>query len=210
MQAILFDVDGTLLDTERMYMLALQAVLAEHGHQLSYDRVYATFGLPSTEALAYLGFTGRPDLEQEWQARCQDYWTTVQPFAGVKPMLAALSRHYQLGLVTSNQVDEFLEHDRAFNLGAFFPVQVFAGQTKRRKPAPDPIELALRQLACSPAEALYIGDSLHDMQAAHAAKAAFGLAGWGTKVRQPFNQEADFIFEDPSTVLKQLGQEEEE
>ncbi|KRN33663.1 phosphatase [Weissella halotolerans DSM 20190] len=205
MQAILFDVDGTLLDTEHMYMLALQAVLADAGYQVSYEQVYATFGLPSVEALAYLGFTKRPDLVQAWQERCQNYQARVQPFPGIRTMLTTLGQHYQLGLVTSNQAAEFLEHDRPFNLSTFFPVQVFAGQTKRRKPAPDPINLALKQLACPPGQALYIGDSLHDMQAAHAAQANFGLAGWGTTVRQPFLGQADAIFEEPAAVSEQVG-----
>ncbi|GAK31262.1 possible inorganic pyrophosphatase [Weissella oryzae SG25] len=204
MQTIIFDVDGTLLSTESMYMHSLQHTLAEIGLPKSYAEVYQTFGLPSLDALEFLAIPNAPTVQLKWQQHYHDFWDEVKLFDGVSAMLTGLqAQQFNLGIVTSNTAAEYNDHADAFDINRYFTSFVFAGMTKRMKPFADPIEKALADLATKPTESLYIGDSIHDMQAAHAAGVDFGLAAWGAHDKSKF-AEADYIFESPLELLAEV------
>lgn len=201
MNAFVFDVDGTLLNTEKMYMLSLQHTLKENGFDLTYGDVYRSFGLPSYEALQFLEIPNPEKIQKEWQSHYHDFWDEVDVFPGIQDVLAKLAESHSVGLVTSNTAEEYADHANAFGIDQYFDAFVFAGQTPRMKPFADPIEKAMTDLKVEPNETIYIGDSVHDMQAAHNASAKFGLAGWGTKERDLF-EHADYIFEVPADIMK--------
>ncbi|MCM0595531.1 HAD family hydrolase [Weissella uvarum] len=201
MQAFIFDVDGTILDTEKMYMLSLLHTLKQRGYDFTYDDVYKTFGLPSYEALEFLNIPNPGEVQRDWQSHYHDFWDEVSVFDGLKSTLSQLKQQHTMGLVTSNTAEEYANHSNAFNIDQYFDTFVFAGDTERMKPYPDPIEKAMHKLEVTPEESIYIGDSVHDMQAAHRAKAKFGLAHWGVKDTSLFG-EADYIFDQPQDILE--------
>ncbi|UOX37796.1 HAD family hydrolase [Weissella cibaria] len=203
MKSFIFDVDGTLLSTESMYMKSLQQTLEENGIHKAYEELYAIFGLPSLDALIKFGIENPEEMQRQWQDHYHDFWDMVQLFAGVTDMLADLkATGVQLGIVTSNTPEEFADHADAFGINGYFDDFVFAGQTPKMKPAADPILKSMADLKATPETSIYIGDSVHDMHAAHNAGIKFGMAAWGVRDRAVFNDEAEFIFETPADILK--------
>ena len=101
MKSFIFDVDGTLLSTESMYMKSLQQTLEENGIHKGYEELYAIFGLPSLDALIKFGIENPEEMQRQWQDHYHDFWDEVQLFAGVTDMLADLkATGVQLGIVT--------------------------------------------------------------------------------------------------------------
>lgn len=202
---IIFDVDGTLLDTEKMYMKSLQFTLAQHGIDKSYAEVYKTFGLPSKEALEYFDVEDPEKLQLEWQSHYHDFWDDVALFDGISSTLSDLKdANRQLAIVTSNTQAEFEDHITGFAITNYFDAFSFAGQTRRMKPFPDPILASLESLDAPADEAIYIGDSIHDMKAAHAAGIDFGLASWSIPSLDPFSDQQEFTFKRPTDILTLL------
>jgi HAD superfamily hydrolase (TIGR01549 family) len=207
MKTVIFDVDGTLLSTESMYMHSLQKTMAEIGMPKTYEEVYKTFGLPSLDALTYLEVPNALEVQKQWQGHYHDFWDEVTLFDGVAALLAELRLVVSdLGIVTSNTPEEFADHADEFHINQYFDDFVFAGQTPNMKPAPDPILKAVADLGAQKQSAIYIGDSVHDMHAAHAAGIAFGMAGWGVRDRTIFGDEPEFVFYKPADVLAVVTQ----
>lgn len=203
METVIFDVDGTLLSTESMYMHSLQHTLASIGMPKTYEEVYKIFGLPSLDALVALEVPEPEAVQKVWQSHYHDFWDEVQLFDGIFAMLKALhDGNKKLGIVTSNTPEEFADHADAFDINQFFQTFVFAGMTPRMKPFGDPVAKAVEDLAANPAETIYIGDSVFDMQAAHNAGVKFGLAAWGVRDRSKFGDEPEYIFAKPADLAQ--------
>ncbi|MDR3190923.1 MAG: HAD family hydrolase [Lactobacillaceae bacterium] len=202
MKTIIFDVDGTLLSTEAMYMKSLDYTLQAHGIQKSYDELYSIFGLPSLDGLIKLGIENPAEMQLAWQGNYHLFWNEVHLFTDIELLLSALkAAGKQLGIVTSNTPEEFADHADEFAINQYFADFVFAGQTPKMKPAADPILKALADLGADKASSIYIGDSIHDMQAAHNAGIPFGMAAWGVRDQSVFKGEADYIFDKPADLL---------
>ncbi|MDT6980010.1 HAD family hydrolase [Levilactobacillus zymae] len=202
MKSFIFDIDGTLLDTEAMYMKSLQAILHERGMERSYAELATTFGIPSKDALLRLKV---PDWERVlalWGPRTQDYRSTVAVYAGVTGALKALkARGAQLAIMTSKRRFEYERDVVAEGLADYFSQVVVAEDVAHGKPAPDGILLAMQRLHADPQDTVYVGDTLYDLAAAHAAKVQFGLAAWNGK--QP-DLIPDVSFQTPAEMLKLL------
>lgn len=200
MQNLIFDLDGTLLDTETMYMRALQAVLHERGIDRPYAELAATFGIPSRDALIHLQI---PDLENvlaAWGERTLAYKDTVSIYPGVTTALAKLrDAGANLAIMTSKRRFEYERDVVSVGLDQYFKVTVVAEDVAHGKPAPDGILLAMKRLGVDPAATVYVGDTAYDFTAAHAAGVAFGFAGWNGK--QPVDYQPDRLFTTPEDLL---------
>ena len=181
--AILFDLDGTLLDTAADIALALSRAFADHGHPapdvagvrlmigrgapLLVERAVAALGLPlaAEEKAAVLeGFFhhyGRLQAVDE---------VTAQPYDGVREALAALHGAGLPMAVVTNKQQRFAEGLlRRLDLAAWVRLVVGGDTCERRKPDPEPLLWACSQLGVLPGRALMVGDSVNDVQAARAA-----------------------------------------
>ncbi len=179
LRAVLFDWDGTLVDSaEKSYRCYVQA-FAEHG--ITYDhalfertyspdwyRTYQDVGLPP-EAWA--------EVDARWLACYENEPSRLLPQA--RQSLERLAgRGIVLGLVSSGDPSRVRRELSAFELSGFFSAVVCGGETERRKPDPEPLLAALALLRVAAAEAAYLGDSPEDVQMAHAAGSfAVGIPG---------------------------------
>lgn len=73
MKYFIFDVDGTLIDTEKMYMLPLHKTLLENGYDFSYEDVVKLFGITSMDTVRILGVKNPVDIRDQWFAKIKDY-----------------------------------------------------------------------------------------------------------------------------------------
>jgi HAD superfamily hydrolase (TIGR01549 family) len=177
---IVFDIDGTLLDTEAAVNLALQETMEELlGHSLSLAELRSTFSMPARTALRVLGF---PDIEaayRHWSNKCRGYLGQFCLFDGIPHLLESLIlRGYCLGIISSQTRAEFQITFASLELGDCFSTIILAEDTKEHKPHPEPMFCYLQRSGAKAQETLYIGDSVGDMSCAQEAGVRGALACW--------------------------------
>lgn len=181
---VLFDLDGTLIDTLELLVGAMQHAFADwSGPRPTVDEWVATIGRPlvwqfgqyasSPEQLQQLVQTYRA-----YQYAHHDRLTRAYP--GIPELLQRLGqRGHAMGVVTSKG-DALANRSLAHvGLAPHFQVVVGADRTERHKPEPDPIFFALTALGREPSDAVYIGDSPFDVMAANAAGVTSIAVTWG-------------------------------
>lgn len=198
---LLFDLDGTILDTEAVIIDSLQYTIEKYtGRRPSVAELAPLFGLPLIDQM-------RRYLPERAEEMCDTYVAhnlaaharLVKPYPGVPETLAELrSRGYRLALVTSKREASARFGLNLFSLGEFFPVMVCADHVTRHKPEPEPVLAAVAALAIEPAAAMMIGDSPWDIAAGRCAGARTAAALYGMYDR------ASVIAERPDFQLEQV------
>lgn len=198
---IVFDVDGTLVDTAQTALTCLQRVLYEEtGRQIDLETLYPLFGIPCLELAIQFGTPDPARAVLKWQEYDRQQLKNVRLFSGITQMLDVLHRTgCTLGIVTSRCRREIQEQLQAFHLEPFFSVSVCSDDTERRKPFPEPLLKYLELSGAKSTEVLYIGDSEHDMACAKAVGVDCGLAMWGRSYAKK-NPSADFYFVSPEEI----------
>lgn len=178
LKAIVFDLDGTLVDSARDLMNATNALLAEEGlRQVSLGEVKSMIGdgaakLVERALTATGGDLARlPECVARFLAIYEAHASRhTQAYPGVPQTLERLRRlGLSLAVVTNKPFAATLDILDALELRAFFDAVIGGDTLPERKPHPAPILAALEQLGVAPEAALMVGDNYHDVQAAHAA-----------------------------------------
>lgn len=191
--AILFDWDDTLADTFLARERAVQATFDAVGITdiTGHDFLLTTIGFQLQVELQRFkerrGITeDLPTIQRRFYWR--DYAGLVTAYPGVTEMLRELKgRGHKLGVVTHKIRERMLDGMRtglvceveSLGWGGLFDVLIGMEDAPRLKPYPDGILSALARLRLTPEEAVYVGDTASDLQAALAAKCGFILATWG-------------------------------
>ena len=183
-RTVLFDLDGTLIDSVRLILDSYHHTLATHGLPPRTDEEWlAGVGTPLTVQFAAWG--GDPDtLEaliatyREYNLKHHDRMVTVYP--GVLDAVRALKAEgVATGLVTSKNRAGAVRGLTLARLEALMDVLVCADEVENPKPHPEPVEKALRLLHADPRTAVYVGDSIHDMHSGRAAGVRTVAVLWG-------------------------------
>ena len=197
----IFDLDGTIIDSEWIGLKALQATLKEQGIEKNLDELRFSLGIPGLTTLEILNIANIPTTLESWLEKEKPFMKNVPIFEGIIEVIMALPK---AGIVTSKTAEEMNHSFYLLNIDHHFHSVVCASDTEKRKPNPDPLELALKLLGCKADEAIYIGDSIYDMQCANAAGVDFGLALWGARTTLGF-ENAKYIFENPKNILNLIN-----
>ena len=224
-KAILFDLDGTLIDTTRLILYCFNHAWQTICGQTHPPEVFiSTMGIPLKDAMhRLLGATEGMQLEQIGELRTAGFVESLvreyracnasnhdrlaRPFPAIKPVMTSLrERGYAMGVVTSKS-RQFAERGlRLCGLWEFVDVFVSMDDTSRHKPHPEPLLLALERLQIDPQHAVYVGDSRHDMQAGRAAGLRTVAALWGPVPRAELELEnPDVLAESPEALPEIFG-----
>jgi FMN phosphatase YigB (HAD superfamily) len=194
-KAILFDLDGTLIDFDACVAHAPRVAYREAGFEVddaaSWARIWETYEPISASYWSrraeenwsreqVMTFTMRDTLaalradERLAPALATACWDVFCRAAYVNPgareILERLSPHYRLGLVTNGEGDAQRGRLRAAGLEAYFACIVISDEVGYEKPAPEIFEIALSELGVTAQESLYVGDSIaHDYHGAREA-----------------------------------------
>jgi pyrophosphatase PpaX len=181
-QAVVFDLDGTVVDSVELIILSFQHAIREVlGREISREESIAWVGRPLHEQMVLFSPEHADELVQvyrEWNHREHD--RMLKLYDGILQLLDSLNHAgVKIGLVTSKSR---FTTQMAFDLTgieAYFDASVCSDESTGNKPSPDPIFTCLEQLGVEPAEAAYVGDSPADIQAAHAAGVEALAVTWG-------------------------------
>ena len=209
---IVFDVDGTLLDTEKAILQSFQKTLREHaGIEKELSELSFCLGITGAAALKRLETGHEEEILLQWKENLAALRAFVRVFDGIELLLKRLRADgFQLGVVTSRCRAEYERDFMRLGLDGYFDTVVCEEDTVCHKPEAEPLECYMRKAGARREEVLYIGDSIYDMECARAAKTACGLALWGAVSVRHIH--ADYYFPDPASVqsvLERLDAEDE-
>lgn len=199
---VLFDLDGTLIDSIALILESYRHTMTEHGFgEVSDDLWRAGIGTPLRVQLAAWA-RGPEDLEALVQTyrryNLDNHDRMITVFPGVPEMVqevAALG--CRVGVVTSKTREGTLRGLRLAGLESSIEAMVCADDVENPKPHPEPVTQAVRLLGGAPESTIFVGDSIHDMVAGRAAGVEIGAALWG-----PFGR-SDLEASTPNVWLEQ-------
>lgn len=201
---IIFDVDGTLIDTEKAVLGSLQKMLKEdYGKQMPLEELTFVLGIPGSSSLPRLDITDIGQANRRWNHFMKGFFHEIKVFDGIKEVLGTLEdRDLVLGIVTSKTNQEIIDDFEPFGLSGYMTHTVSADDTEKHKPNPDPLLKFLEISGADPKTAIYIGDTVYDYECARDAGIDFGLALWGCK--HPERISATYNFEKPQDIMRIL------
>ncbi len=210
---ILFDLDGTLIDSIELIVRSFQHATETHcGTPLPREEIIPTIGRSLAGELERIAPGNGATLLATYRMFMfanHDAFVTVYP--GILEMLAAIhKRGVPMGIVTSKARLSAAPSFARFLLDREMSVVVVEDDTARHKPHPDPLLHAAAMLDLPPAACWYIGDSTHDMVAARAAGMTGIGAAWGASDHATLESLADTIAETPADVLALLDASSEQ
>jgi HAD superfamily hydrolase (TIGR01549 family) len=173
---LLFDLDGTLLDSFSAHYHAYEMMFPQFGIEVSEERFFKIY---SPDWYHTYRLVGLP--EEKWAAADAAWMAAAaqiqcQPFPDTLPTLTQLAARYPLGLITSGSKSRVQRELRETGLDAFFPVVVTGDDVERPKPDPQGLQRALAAMDVPVGGVngtVYIGDTVVDYETARAAGMLF-------------------------------------
>ncbi|GIO87481.1 pyrophosphatase PpaX [Paenibacillus faecis] len=210
---ILFDLDGTIIDTNDLIINTFLHVLEHHFPQQKYTREQIIPHMGLTLEQQMQTFSGREevtDLVADYRTYNNlHHDTLIREFPRVKEVIAELhERGITMGIVTTKIKPTTIRALDYFGLKEYMSTIVTVQDVTHPKPHPEPVLTALRNLGADPAKTLMVGDSAADIQSAKAAGVKAAGVAWslkGVDVLKQYNP--DYILEDMTDLYGVLGWE---
>jgi HAD superfamily hydrolase (TIGR01509 family) len=167
-KAVFLDIDGTLMDTNYLHIEAWAQAFEEVGARPPRSRIHHEVGKGSDKLIPGFVEDGKAErvseLHSEYYAQLQE---RGHPLPGAKELVASLAeRGYEVWFATSAKPEELEHHMRELEAEGKISGVVSSDEAEESKPAPDIFGLALERAAVSPEEAVVVGDSIWDIEAA--------------------------------------------
>ena len=207
LQTVLFDLDGTLIDSIRLILDSYHHTLTQHNLPARSDEEWLR-GVGTPLHVQFSQWHDSPEkLEamiatyREFNLKHHDRMVTVYPGV-VEAVRQIKSSGIQTGLVTSKNRQGALRGLALVGLEALMDVMVCADEVSNPKPHPEPVEKAVALLGADPARTVYVGDSIHDMHSGRAAGVKTAAALWGPFGRSHLESaRPDYWLEKPDDLV---------
>lgn len=209
--ALVFDLDGTLIDSRQDIATAVNCVRAELGREaLSIDAVRGMVGEGVRLLLERaLGFMAPAELEAAYTSYLRHYdrvcLDTTELYAGIRELIERAAERLPLAVLTNKperMSRRILEH---FGLLRFFTVVIGGDTLAVRKPDPGTLDAVGRALVVRVPDLLLVGDSLIDAATAKAAGCALILVSWGFRPRAELGDSGAVICDTAADLAERLG-----
>lgn len=205
-KAVLFDIDGTLLDTFEFVFSAVRYTLEKHRLSASEELIIASAGKPLVEYYkAILPYENFEELAQTHRDYQEDKHDLAKPFPGVKEVLQTLKkRGLKIAGVSNRSKESLVKSLKLAGLYQYFDAIVSAEEVENPKPHPEHLLKALALLGVEKKSALMVGDTEKDILAGRGAqvKTAGVTYGWiGTEINK---SNPDYVIEKIEDLLKIL------
>ena len=208
-KAIVFDLDGTLLDTLTDLAASTNYALRSCGmpeHSIDDVRRFVGNGVRMLMTRAVPDGESNPRFDEAFSVFRQHYMQhcldTTCPYPGIMDALAKLKEKGMMLAIVSNKMQAATEELRLHFFSQYIDVAIGESAAIRKKAAPDTVNEALRQLGISHDEAIYVGDSDVDIDTARAAMMPCASVLWGFRDRQfLLNHGATRLLSSPEELL---------
>lgn len=204
-KCIIFDLDGTILNTEEMNMIPLQRLIKEElNKDISYNDLLKYKAYSGKKTLELLGFNDIEKSYSKWVKYVNEYENGAELYDGFKEVIETLDKNNILCGISSSKTRAQYEID-FFKTGLqrYMKSVILAEDTENHKPHPEPLLKVAETLEVSPKEVIYVGDTFVDYNAAKSAGMDFAFAIWGASDTNGI--EADYNLNEPKDLLKVLG-----
>ena len=213
--ALLFDLDGTLIDSVYQHVLAWHEALEALGFSLAVWRIHRRIGMSGgllIQALSReIGQRLTPELTKSLQERhasaYERYLAGIQPLPGARELLQQLSRaNVPYAIATSGYREGARTALERLGVGPEIPV-ITRAEVQRAKPDPDLFLAAAQKLNVPIARAMVVGDSVWDLLAARRAGClGIGLLSGGYGKEELEQVGAYRVYQDPADLLNHLDE----
>ena len=211
-KAAIWDLDGTLLNTLDDLAASTNAVLAENGlptHTVDEVRMFVGNGIGKLIERAVPDGRDNPKFQAVYDAFVAHYGAHscdhTKPYDGILPMLDALAAKGVKLAIVSNKIDFAVKALSRDYFGNRMQAAIGDDPSRRRKPAPDSVLEAMRQMGVTREETVYIGDSDVDVETARNAGVACCAVSWGFRSVESLKEAgAERIAANPQALLAML------
>ena len=210
-RGILCDIDGTLIDSNAAHARAFSQAFADNGHDIPVEKIRPLIGMGGDKLIPQL--TGlekdsppfKAISERRKQIYLEQYVPHLQPTPGAKEFLERLkAEHIQIVAATSGEEDTNVALKQV-GLDAYFEEKASSKDAAQSKPDPDIVQAALRKAGLHADEAVMLGDTPYDIEAAQKANVrilALLCGGW----KRDNLAAAAAIYESPADLLAHFDQ----
>ena len=209
LEAVLLDIDGTLLDSNDAHAQAWSDALREAGYEIGSETVRPLVGMGSDKLLPQLtGLDaeqgdGKKLVERRSEIFMKEYLPSVRPFAGARDLLDRMRADgLRLVVATSASDDELDGLLHALGAEWLHEKATSSSDAERSKPDPDIVHVAVDKAGANPRDCVMIGDTPYDVEAATRAGVkiiALRCGGWGDEELRG----AAAVYDDPAQLLAQ-------
>ena len=209
---MIFDVDGTLVDSNDAHARAWIEAFAEHGITTAYEKVRRAIGMGSDKLMPIVAGIeedsrqGQSISKSRGQIFKQKYLPRLQPFRGARALVARLaSDGFTLAIASSAKEDELHALLEVARVADLFPTRTSSDDADQSKPDPDIVMAAVKRAGCSKERTVMIGDTPYDVEAAKRAgiqAIALTCGGWS---REGLSG-AIAVYADPAALLQEYDE----
>lgn len=207
-RGVLFDVDGTLIDTNYLHTIAWWQAFRRFGHDVPMAAIHRTIGMGGTTLIEHLLGTSRDtdqdeDLKDTHGALFSAQWPALRAFDGARDLLQHCAESgLAVVLATSASEEELSVLRKVLNADGAIAGATNATDTGISKPAPDILESALKAAGLEAKEAVFVGDAVWDVLAANKlGMPTIAVTTGGTSEAELRDAGAARVFKDVREVL---------
>jgi HAD superfamily hydrolase (TIGR01509 family) len=207
-KAVLFDVDGTLVDTNYLNAVTWWEAFAQAGFDVTMTDIHRTIGKGSDQLLDALlpkdrDRDGDAGIRTAHSALYSVYWSRLRPLDGAADLLRACHRRgLKVVLASSADEREFAVLRAALDADDAIDEATNSGDVEQSKPAPDLVQVALDKAGVPPEQAVFVGDTVWDVQACQKAGVrCIGLLSGGIGRDELLEAGAVEVYRGPAELL---------
>lgn len=210
-KAVLFDVDGTLIDSNYLHVESWARAFADVGAEVSSWRIHRAIGQDSAKLLDALLGERADELGNRAKELHSEYYKglapRLRPLDGARDLLTELhTRGLTIVLATSAPEDELDILTEVLDVDDAIHATTNADDVETAKPDPSIVEVALEKAGVSAGDAIFVGDSVWDcIAASRAGVSTIGLLSGGFSSTELLSAGAIAIYDDPAALLRELS-----
>lgn len=207
-KAVIYDIDGTILNTLNMNMIPLiQIIKEEIGEEWSFERVLKYASYPGLKVIEELGVENPELTYQRWVQYVNEFEGGASLYDGFLEVFDTFDKQGIIQAVVSAKTrTQYAIDMESKGYNRYMKVEVLADDINQAKPSPESLYRCLELLDMQAHEVIYIGDAVSDYEAASSAGIDFGYARWGSTSSEGIVN-PDYVFEKPIDILNLLTEE---
>lgn len=203
---VLFDIDGTLVDTAYLHTIAWRRAMVDHGHDVGTWRIHRMIGAASEVLMEELLGEARPEVKDSWKAHFDELRDEIRAFPRAAELLQRLDeRGVQVVLASSSPGELVDGHLEAIDAGDAISHVLSDADVDEAKPSPEVFQVGLDTAGAEADRCLVVGDATWDVEAAkRCGLRTIGVASGGFSRQELSEAGAIAVYDDVADLLEHL------